>query len=229
MNKSGFSIATAAALVLIGGCGGNNEAAEEADSGEDVLERALTLMEERDNYFEQSRIESTDMREGEEEMEIREVSRWVFPRDDGHILERIERTENDGAKAYDVSVEEGERMVSFTEGDDTAVVTNRDYGGGISQQDMLENMYEGGEFELEGTEEVNGREAYHITSTEETDGMTDYWFDKETYYLLKKDGSDGSLPHVTEEVVEFDLDPDFDEEMFELEEVVPEEMDIVRN
>jgi hypothetical protein len=224
MKKTKATIGTAAALTVISGCGGTNEAAEESESAEEVLENAITFLEERDDYFVETRIES----KGEEETEIRETSRWVFPQDDGHILERMEWRVNDEPTVYDISVEGGESIVSFTEGGETAVVTSQDYGEAVTQQDKLENMHENREFELEGTEEVNGRDAYHITSTEETDGLTDYWFDTDTYYVVKKDGSEGTLPHVTEEVLEFDLDPDFEEEMFELEEVVPEEMEIIR-
>ncbi|SDN63335.1 hypothetical protein [Alkalicoccus daliensis] len=229
----------AGAITVLIGCSNNQEepaenttaeTAEEAADAQEVLQNAITLLEEREDYFEHRVLERTEESDGEEVTEIRERKIWSYPQEDGHILERIETSYDGTAVRYEVSVEGGESQVVFSEDGDTATVMPQEYNPVLTQKDTLEHAHEREAYTLAGTEEIQGGEAYRLTLNEEEEGMENYWFDTETYYLVKKEGTsaEGEVLHVTDEIMEFNLDPEFEEEMFELEEVVPEEMEIER-
>ncbi|MCM2674494.1 hypothetical protein [Alkalicoccobacillus plakortidis] len=131
-------------------------------------------------------------------------------------------------------IDEPSYLITYNEGDEEAVRIENPTTEEFTF-DMIGERYQGlleeAELTLEGEEEVNGYQAYHITA-EVDDGIEEYWFDTETFFEVKgeismssesEEQSVDSSVTAGDTVIEYKLNPDFDETLFQ----VPEDLEVV--
>ncbi|KYG34106.1 hypothetical protein [Alkalihalobacillus trypoxylicola] len=133
---------------------------------------------------------------------------------------------------------------SFTELDNPTYLISYEEGDGVGIRfespieefsfSMLGERYQSllnnAELTFIGEEEVNGFHTYHIKS-EQNGHVEEYWFDSETFFEVKVTSTFGSstgvdsvdsLATAEDQVMEYELNPDFDETLFQ----VPNDLEI---
>ncbi|MCE7792059.1 outer membrane lipoprotein-sorting protein [Salipaludibacillus sp. CUR1] len=175
-------------------------------------------------YHTVSKVRETE--ENGDTEETTEIKYWEFVTEDGHHMRRIERTENDGPTEYTITIEEGRYMLTYTAGDDTAYVRDRDEDAAYGLGGSLSNVSDREDASIAGTGEVNGYEAYHISFTGTSD-LSDYWIDQDTYYIVRQEQLDHS-PYTETDTIDYDLEPDYNPELFDVDYILPDGVELSR-
>ncbi|CAM3872571.1 hypothetical protein [Alkalicoccus chagannorensis] len=226
---------------------------DEMLNAEEIVEEAIALYDDLDSiYFEiegeiDQELEAEDMPDGEIEMTTWE-RQWDFI-EDGDFYNRLELEmrsegeeegedfETEEPRSYTFTdADDPDHQISYEEGDEEAIRYEQpiegdqeDLSAGAVQYEML---LDEADLTLDGEQEVNGFEAYRIEA--ETDGaVTTYWFDVETFYEVKRESEEESDAEDLDAevgagmgntvVIEYELNPDFDEELFE----APDDIEVV--
>ncbi|MBB6451191.1 hypothetical protein HNR44_003185 [Geomicrobium halophilum] len=194
----------------------NNEETNENDelTGEEILEAAIAAEKERDALYVESVIEVDD---GENVIEDH-IKEWTFFHDDGSVEVRQELDGVDQPTYFTAS--DGEYTIMYTEGEDSAIRIDetgidQDPEELVTQRTQLESLV-GKEAAYNGEDTVNGYDTYHVTFEN-----TDYWLEQESYVVINQD-----LEYIPA-VLEFEVDPEYSEELVSLEDVLPDDVEII--
>ncbi|PPA68449.1 hypothetical protein [Jeotgalibacillus proteolyticus] len=193
------------------GIDGHAETSEDLPSAESILTSAAALYDGLDGVYYEVEKETTSEHQSEELLE----KQWIYDNEHG-FFRHSEITEDDDITfhlftdledpdyIFETNDKKGdaERYENpFPENNDLALA-------GEQYEYLLENA----ELTFKGEEEVNGYETYHIEAAH--DGIVShYWFDQETFYEVKHSYNHPSA-HYSSEVVDYELNPEFDESLF---------------
>ena len=133
-----------------------------------------------------------------------------------------------------VSVNDGEKLVSYDEANNTAYVIDMSgeefpiQKSPKEQAEMLLNAIKNTHIiTLVGEEKIVGRDVYHLKAEAKDDnvlyGDQEIWVDKENWFVLKSVSSSGDI-QVSIEYSEIEFNPTFDDSLFKLE--LPEDVEI---
>ncbi|MBM7095239.1 hypothetical protein JSY36_05670 [Bacillus sp. H-16] len=211
-------------ILFLAACGEETE--PENLSPEDILEQALATYENKGDIYYRQTLERREEVNGVEETEMRELRFWQFEQSDGQVMERREITEDNEPTEYYVTDTESGGVLFYREGSDTASIHEREEGPIHTRSDDIRRMMESDSAELAGVEEVNGFEAYRLTFSDEEE-ILDYWFEVNEFYIVREE-TKGSDPYVLAEVLEFDLDPDYDESLFDMDSLLGEDVEVFK-
>ncbi|TSB47441.1 LolA family protein [Alkalicoccobacillus porphyridii] len=229
-----------------------NELDADTPSPEDILNEAIAFYDDLTGLYIVVDGESDVELDGEQEnvpegsisMSTKETQ-WNFI-EDGALFTRLElESFVDGEEEGEDFAAEQQTNIQFSdlddpnytitydEGDDQAV--RFETGASADQEDMTiwaseyQSLLEEAELAYVGEEEINGYLTYQIEAT--LDGeVTSYWFDQETYFEIKTEHSTvadtenaAGDTDSTIEVVEYEVNPEFDESLFQ----APEGVEVV--
>ncbi|QKS72665.1 hypothetical protein FLK61_39315 [Paenalkalicoccus suaedae] len=217
---------------------------------QEIVENAIALFDDLESlHFTleseiNQQMDMEGMPEGEINMYITETH-WEFIQD-GEYYNRLEvEALSEGTEDGEEFTEEEPMNYSFTYLDDPTYQITYDEGDTeairfeqpIEQEEsvdfsqwafQLEDILMNAELTYEGTEEINGYDTYHVRA--EMDGeVSEHWFDQDTYYEVQTvtsseagEESPGDQTTIST-VTDYELDPDFDESLFE----APEDVEVV--
>lgn len=188
------------------------------DEAVEILEHAIETHEQVISYYEHI----VHYGDGDDEVS-NENKVWHFKHNDGTRSHRSER-EN----IYEV-IKQDDTAQSYIENENTLYEFQDEVGGRADAQStmvqLLTSILEHGEVSYEGEETVHDYDTYVISFDDgEVEGKM--WFDQETYYRVKEDGLTDEIDSQSV-IVDYDLNLDFDEELFHLDNVVPDDVEIV--
>ncbi len=156
---------------------------------------------------------------------------WIFPEEGENTHERREASMFGNPLEYMIS--DGEEILIYTEGDDTAHLYPAESDDEVEFADeasVMEERINTFDSRFVGEEKVNGYDTYHVALEQETESH-EYWFEKDSYFTVRQ-VSTMTTADTTEinelNVLEFDLDPEYEEELFNFEEAVDEETELIR-
>lgn len=194
-----------------------------------VIDSALEAEEEREGLYVH---EQTISRSGEEEVQemITEEEIWLFPRDDHEGVFEHRIMEQEGTAPTEYIINDGEGTLHYTAGEDEAYLIEEQrmdgYAAELSGEEPLILEYlDTHTSSYEGTEEVNGYTAHHI-SFRNGEEEVDFWFDEDSYFLVRHISS--YEEQETEiSVLDYELDPEFDESLIEFDTVLEDGTEII--
>ncbi|MCD8510596.1 MAG: DUF2092 domain-containing protein [Bacillus sp. (in: Bacteria)] len=194
---------------------------------EEIVQSAIEAESGREDLY--VREETLD-HSGEEEEVIMAQELWFFYQN-GELLERRETQRHDEPLEYEVN--DGSETLIFTEGDDVAYLIEEQradgYGTELSgDSPMIEEYFNTHEPEFLGEADVNGYATYHVRFSDENEQL-DYWFEQESYFLVRHlaEYDDGEMANITEVLVtDFDLNPEFDEGLFNFERIIDDDVEV---
>lgn len=225
---------------------------DDSENSEVELQEDISVDEVIENgYAAQEEIETlyleTMIRVSYEDQEDESVTREWFKQDGDVTLSRTEIENADGQVT--TVVNNGSEVLTYTEGEDVAYRTDLseivvEFEGeeeGVASNQVftvsayLESLQEIFDVSVDGTDEVNDRDAYKLT-LEPTEGSeyaqistpSEMWVDAEYFVILKQYMEDEeSDSEVTSEFVEMEVNADIEDSIFELE--LSEDVEIVDN
>lgn len=212
----------------------NNSAGEELDQDEeatDVLEQAISFHEDLESFYREITVETYS--DAEDRYITSTEKEWIFMEEDDVFIRNETESHEGGFTTHLITdVEDPNYSIHYVEGDDeairyeTPVPPSEDELWFNMNVNRYENMLEERELIYAGEEEINDFETHAIESPGE-DGMTQLWFDEETYFEVRSErgaeegvsednnGEEQSANSV-EEVLEYEVNPEMDEELFQL-------------
>lgn len=212
---------------------------QEDISVDEIVENGYTAQEEIESLYLETMI-----RVNYEDNEDESVTREWFKQDGDVVLSRTEIESADGQLT--TVVNNGSEVLTYTEGDDVAYRTDLsdmvvEFEGEeevvasnhvFTVSAYLESLQEIFDVSVDGTDEVNDRDAYKLT-LEPTEGSeyaqistpSEMWVDAEYYIILKQYMEDeDSSSEVSSEFVEMIVNEDIEDSVFELE--IPDGVEI---
>ncbi len=194
---------------------------------DDLIEQAAEAEEALGDHF--IELEIMTAFDGEEEVGF---SRQWMKRDGDVMMTRIE-TGVEGDMM--VIVDDGEEAILYDELNEFAHRLSDEEASIFitTPASYLESISEIYDITIEGTEEVNGREAYHLVLEPgevyqefvEEDAVFEVWVDTEYFIVIKQYEEDAMFGNYDSEFVEFEENADIDDELFVLD--LPDDIEIV--
>ncbi|CAM3872415.1 hypothetical protein [Alkalicoccus chagannorensis] len=200
-----------------------------------------TVHEREEDMEDMNGVQSAEgMPEGGTDLMIEERV-WMIE-EDGEVWERLEVQDTIYGEEDGEPVEiEGPEAVRFTDQEDPAyqISYNRGeaeasrgepfaQGDVASEADTYDRLLDEADLTLDGEEEINGVDTYRI-DVEEEDLVSTYWFDADTFFEVKRESAEeeggtgmGGDPG-SREVLDYDLDPAWEEDLFE----PPEDVEVI--
>ncbi|MFB4159514.1 hypothetical protein ACE1TF_06485 [Geomicrobium sp. JSM 1781026] len=158
-----------------------------------------------------------------------ELIEYIYHHEDGSVSNRMERMIDGEPTEYTAG--DSEYTLTYTEDEDVAYrVEQVDVEGDPADVNVRENqfdqMMEDYEVTLEGEEEINDYMTYHLTFSDEEE-VRHYWIDQDTFEVIRLENEHAENPfRITFEVLEYELDIDYDEAFFQLEDVIGDDVEI---
>ncbi|WP_025026685.1 LolA family protein [Caldalkalibacillus mannanilyticus] len=185
-------------------------------SPEEIVTQAVNESKHFSAYYSEAQMKM-NLEEIQQEMTIRE---W---RDEKASKIRVEVESANGEKS--VTVNDGEKILSYTVGEDYA------YELGLGDMELpsyrdqvlksLSMLQERSDIEIVGEDTLLGQDVYHIKATPKQEGglfgVEEYWIDQKNWFVLKWKNElyDGSKSEFT--VLNIDFEPQLDENIFTLD------------
>ncbi|KYG29594.1 hypothetical protein [Alkalihalobacillus trypoxylicola] len=219
----------------------NNDETEEAENDflavEDIVKAAMEAEANLQSAFRHNvmtmgidaDVDENITEEEEGVAQEEEILEYTYVHEDGSVSTRTERIVEGQPTEY--TADDSEYSLQYTEGEDIAYrVEMFDVEGDPADIHPMNNQFEqyleNYDVVLEGEEEVNGYTTYHVSFTGEEE-VLHYWFDQETYEVIRMENEDEQNPfRITLDVIEYEHNIDYDEAFFLLEDVMPEDIDI---
>lgn len=214
-----------AALLTAVGCSAENEEPPEEEtapsSAAELLEAAADAYEDRNYYQERTVTRAADDSDSGSDDNVTEEFYWEFYSDDG-LLTRTETHNPNGPTEYEVTIVPNRAVLHYTEGEEEASIEDPDQSHtsprSTAFQLMLDEAEDDAAYEVEMSE-VDGEETYQLL----TPG-NNIFFRPDDYAEIHTVGPSGDY---TVEVTTHEWDPEFDNSLFEEEEIVPEDVTII--
>ncbi|GAF66838.1 hypothetical protein BTS2_3743 [Bacillus sp. TS-2] len=217
----------------------NSAETEEADhmTAEEIIEAAMEAEANLQSAFRHNvmtmgidaDVDENITEEEEGVAQEEEILEYTYVHEDGSVSTRTERVIEGQPTEYTAG--DSEYSLQYTEGEDIAYrVEMFDVEGDPADINPMNNQFdqymEDYDVALEGEEEVNGYMTYHISFTGEEE-VLHYWFDQETYEIIRMENEDEQNPfRITLDVIEYEHNIEYDEAFFQLEDVMPEDIEI---
>ncbi|AOM81814.1 DUF2092 domain-containing protein [Salisediminibacterium beveridgei] len=194
-----------------------------------VIDSALEAEEEREGLYVHQQTKS---RSGEEEVQevITEEEIWLFPREDDDSVFEHRIMKHEGPSPTEYIINDGEGTLHYTEGESEAHLIEEQrmdgYAADLSgEEPMILEYLDTHRSSYEGTEDINGYTAHHI-SFRNGDEEVEYWFEQDSYFLLRHISSlDEQETEVA--VLDYELDPEFDEALIRFYNVINDDTEII--
>lgn len=213
------------AVLAVGFTSSDSVSAEDITIDE-IIEQAQAAEESLGDHFIEHEILS--VYEDEEEMGL--SRQWV--KHDGDVM--MMRIETGVEGDLMVIVDDGEETILYDEAMNVAYRLSEDEIALFvtTPAFYLEALAEVYDITVEGTESVNGRDAYHLVLEAnesyqefvEEESIVELWVDTEYFIVLKEYEEDAIYGIYDSEFVEFESDIDIEDELFVLE--LPEDIEI---
>lgn len=205
--------------------------AEQDPEALEIVENAIETERKTESlYLHQEMIMKMENNEAGPEDTIEEKL-WIFPGEGENTLERREASMFGNPLEYMIS--DGEEILIYTEGEDTAHIypsESEDEMEFADEASLMEERINTFDSHFIGEEKINGYNTYHVTLERETESY-EYWFEKDTYFTVRQVSTmtTGETTEINElNVHEFDLDPEYEEALFNLEEPVDDDTELIR-
>lgn len=215
---------------------------QEDISVDEIIERGYVAQEEIETLYLETKISVNYEDQGDES-----VTREWFKQDGDVVLSRTELENSDGQ--ITTVVNNGSEVLTYTEGEDVAYRTDLselviEFEGeeeGVTSNQVftvsqyLESLQEIFDVSVDGTDEVNDRDAYKLV-LEPTEGSeyaqistpSEMWVDAEYFIILRQYMEDEEMEsELISEFVEMLVNEDIEDSMFELE--LPDDVEIEDN
>ena len=185
----------------------------------EIIESAIEIHEETNSYFEHMVNDSDD------EESFSETETWYIDDEGSESFRQDAMTEEEESTTTTyTAIENGEAQM-YHEEETTLYEYDEDVGARGDSQDLyaqtLNSHLDDSEITLEGEDNVNGYDAYHITF-DDGDMETEFWFDQETHYRVQEQVVEDEVTTVSA-IHDYELDITYEEEIFQLDDVVPDE------
>lgn len=204
----------------------DDTAAAEDLTIDDLIEQAIAAEESLGSHF----IELEIFSEFNGEEEVGFSKQWM--KHDGDVT--LTRIETGVQEDMMVIVDDGKEAILYDELNEVAYrLSDEEVDIFITTPtSYLEAISELYDITIEGTEEVNGREAYHLIlepgeeyqAFADEDGVFEVWVDTEYLIVIKQYEEDAMFGTYDSEFVEFEAEADIDDELFVLD--LPEDVEI---
>ncbi|WP_139148924.1 outer membrane lipoprotein-sorting protein [Alkalicoccus daliensis] len=223
---------------------GNDEINEEAENNAQleeeeaaaILEEALAEFDEIESVYRERPIDS----DGDDPDITGEEKEWVFVEDGDVLVHREREFPEEELRTYMFTDrEDPEYAIFYEEGSQEAIryqipetpTGAEEVAWFQQQQELFEAILEDGEAELLRDEELNGFDTYVLETFYQD--VSYRWFDQETHFQVRAEvdvdlegpgivESNIEERELTEEVYTYEINPTFDESLFEL----PEDMEL---
>lgn len=235
----------------------NTEEQAEDMTAEEILTEAIAFYDDLDSLHverEGSLNQEIDTPEQDEDMNDANVDmmtsdkQWQFQQEDGFYQrteigmnmvvdeEGEEEVEDEMPTSYSFTdSEDPAYMITYEEGDNEALRYENPTSDESLSFDMhgqeYEAILEDAELSLVGEETINGYDTYHIEADQDGE-ITEYWFDKDTFFEIKRtldsssESPDGEFSNEgggIDTVVDYEVNPDFDASLFQ----APDDIEVV--
>lgn len=214
--------------------GQNNEPAEE-EKAADVLEKARAELGDMNSVYRERPFDSDD-----DDPDVTGTEKeWVFIEDGEVFIHREREFPEEDTRTHVITDRENPAYAIFyEEGDEEAI--RYEPPEAVSEEEvwfrqfeeLLEGVLQEGEFSYEGEEEINGYQTHEVEMM--YIDISNRWFNEETHFQVRAEididlegpgvvNTNMEERELTEEVYDYEINPAFDESLFEL----PEDLEII--
>lgn len=243
MKKYFHFLAAAGLVLLVAACGNNDEESksnreneeesEEIENNEDgenqdqeaveIIENAIEVHEDTTSYHQ------LISREHENDEFASASETWYVEEEDTESFRQDNILEAGESSTVNYTVIENGEALMYSKEENTLFAFDQEIGDRGETQNvvaqMLTDILENAQITLKGNEIVNSYHTYHITA-DDGNAVTELWFDQDTYYRVQEAYEGGEISELIT-VADYELEPEYEEEIFQLDEVVPDDAEFV--